>query len=60
MEKTIFKPGEVILLDGLYGCTHEACPHTHWGVSGRQFPTRIPCGHEAEFRLIRRRLDTFL
>ncbi len=60
MEKMIFKPGDVIMLDGLYGCAHEECAHTQWGISGRVFPNRVPCGHDATFRLIRRRMDTLL
>lgn len=56
MDRVIFKPGEVILLDGLYGCSHDACELKHWGTAGRRFP-RLTCGHEADYKLIRRRVD---
>jgi hypothetical protein len=58
MEKATFRPGEIILLDGLYGCTHQDCAHQEWGTSGRRF-TRLRCGHD-EYKLIRRRLDVWL
>jgi hypothetical protein len=49
-----FRAGDVILLDGLYGC--DACDVTAWGVPGRRFP-RPGCGHQGEWKLIRRRVD---
>jgi hypothetical protein len=50
-----FRAGDVILLDGLYGCGAEECSVQAWGVPGRRFG-RPDCGHE-DWRLIRRRLD---
>lgn len=58
MERINFKPGDVILLDGLYGCSSDECIHQQWGVSGRRFG-RLACGHDAEYRLIRRRVDNW-
>lgn len=54
-----FRVGALIILDGLYGCSHADCSHTVWGTSGRRF-LRLPCGHEAAYRLIRRRMDNLL
>ena len=51
-----FRTGDVILLDGLYGCGSDACKVQSWGVPGRRF-TKPNCGHE-EWRLLRRRVDT--
>jgi hypothetical protein len=51
-----FRSGEIIMLDGLYGCSSDTCNHQVWGISGRRFP-RLACGHEVEYRLIRRRVD---
>lgn len=56
MEKVLFRAGDIILFDGLYGCTDDTCPHSHWGVAGRRLPA-LGCGHEKEWRLIRRRMD---
>ena len=56
MERVSFKPGDMILLDGLYGCAQGECVHRQWGISGRRFG-RLPCGHDSEYRLIRRRVD---
>jgi hypothetical protein len=54
MEKVSFQAGDIILYDGLYGCG--TCDAQLWGVAGRRLP-RLGCGHDGDWRLIRRRLD---
>jgi hypothetical protein len=56
MERVTFRPGDIILLDGLYGCSAEECEHHVWGVSGRRLP-ELACGHGAEWRHVRPRPD---
>lgn len=58
MDRVTFKPGDVIMLDGVYGCSAGECEHQQWGISGRRFP-RLACGHDAEYLLIRRRMDNW-
>jgi hypothetical protein len=57
MEKVSFRPGDLIMLDGLYGCSDESCGLRAWGTSGRRF-IRLACGHQ-EWTLIRRRMDNW-
>ena len=57
MDKVTFRPGDIILMDGLYGCSSGECEQQVWGTSGRRF-LRMTCGHE-EWRLIRRRIDNW-
>ena len=58
MEKVNFQPGDIIMMDGLYGCSSETCGFQAWGISGRRF-ARPACGHETEWKLIRRRVDNW-
>ena len=55
MEKR-FRVGDIILFDGLYGCTEGACTSEQWGTSGRRLAPPA-CGHHGEWKLIRRRVD---
>jgi hypothetical protein len=56
MERINFSHGDIIMLDGLYGCSHEDCGHQQWGISGRRFP-KLSCGHQTDWKLLRRRID---
>ena len=56
MGRDFYRSGEIIFLDGLYGCGAAPCAETTWGTAGRRLPP-LPCGHGADWRLLRRRVD---
>ncbi|MBI4510681.1 MAG: hypothetical protein HY698_13690 [Deltaproteobacteria bacterium] len=56
MDKILFRKGDIILYDGIYGCASGFCEHQVWGIAGRRLP-ELGCGHLSEWRLVRRRVD---